>query len=165
MKRQLSKAARQEVVLAVRVRYQQASGPDQKRILDEFVAVTGYHRKHAIRVLGHRSDGSSLDRQARPRLYDEAVREALILLWEASDRVCAKRLVALVPILIDSLERHGHLQLDQTVRIRLLSASYATIDRLLAPARAAVRGLIRRRKPAGPVVSRSFCKSAPVGSW
>jgi hypothetical protein len=53
MKRQLSKAARQEVVLAVRVRYQQATGPDQKRILDEFVAVTGYHRKHAIRVLAH----------------------------------------------------------------------------------------------------------------
>ena len=156
MKRQLSKAARQEVVLAVRVRYQQASGPDQKRILDEFVAVTGYHRKHAIRVLAHRSEASNLDRQARPRLYDEAVREALILLWEASDRVCGKRLVALVPILIESLERHGHLQLDQAVRFRLLSASHATIDRLLAPARAAVRGLIRRRKVAGPLLRRSI---------
>ena len=156
MKRQLSKAARQEVVLAVRVRYQKASGPDQKRILDEFVAVTGYHRKHAIRVLAHRSNSTNLDRQARPRLYDEAVREALILLWEASDRVCGKRLAVLVPILIDSLERHGHLQLDQTVRFRLLSASPATIDRLLAPARAAVRGLIRRRKVAGPLLRRSI---------
>ena len=155
MKRQLSKAARQEVVLAVRVRYQQANGPDQKRILDEFVAVTGYHRKHAIRVLAHSRHDSKAERQARPRLYDEAVREALILLWEASDRVCGKRLAVLVPILIDSLERHGHLQLDQAVRFRLLSASPATIDRLLAPARAAVRGQIRRRKPAGPLLRRS----------
>jgi hypothetical protein len=119
------------------VRYQQASGLEQKRILDEFMAITGYHRKHAIRVLGHSSDGSSLNRNARPRVYDEAVREALILLWAASDQVCGKRLAALVPILIDSLERHGHLQLDQTVRFRLLSASHATIDRLLAPARPA----------------------------
>ena len=156
MKRQLSKAARQEVVLAVRERYRQASGPDQQRILNEFVAVTGYHRKHAIRVLALNISGSQAQRQARPRLYDEAVREALILLWEASDRVCGKRLAALVPILIESLERHGHLQLDLTVRFRLLSASPATIDRLLAPARAAVRGLIRRRNRQAPYCVEAF---------
>lgn len=57
--------ARQEVVLAVRVRYQQATGPDQKRILGEFVAVTGYHRKHAIRVLA-RSCGDSKAERHRP---------------------------------------------------------------------------------------------------
>jgi hypothetical protein len=164
MKGHLSKAARQEVVLAVRERYREASGPDQQRILDEFVAVTGYHRKHAIRVLALNISGSQAQRQARPRLYDEAVREALILLWEASDRVCGKRLAALVPILIDSLERHGHLQLDLTVRFRLLSASPATIDRLLAPARAAVRGLIRRRKPAGPLLRRSI-PIRTFGDW
>jgi len=42
---------RQEVFQAVQERYSQASRPDWSRILDEFVASTGYHRKHAIRVL------------------------------------------------------------------------------------------------------------------
>jgi hypothetical protein len=34
------------------------------------------------------------------RVYDDAVREALIVLWEASDRICGKRLRPLLPILV-----------------------------------------------------------------
>ncbi len=41
------------------------------------------------------------------RLYNDATREALIVVWEASDRVCGKRLRPLVPILIEAMERHG----------------------------------------------------------
>ena len=44
------------------------------------------------------------------------MREALIVLWEASDRVCGKRLRPLVPILVEAMERHGHLQLAPEVR-------------------------------------------------
>jgi hypothetical protein len=39
------------------------------------------------------------------------VRDALIVLWEASDRVRGKRLRSLVPVLAEAMERHGHLQL------------------------------------------------------
>ena len=45
------------------------------------------------------------------RIYDEAVREAVILVWEASDRTCDKRLKAALPHLVESMERHGHLDL------------------------------------------------------
>jgi hypothetical protein len=69
------------------------------------------------------------------RIYDEAVRAALVVLWEAADRICGKRLKAILPSLVTALERHGHLALDPLVRQRLLSASAATIDRLLAPVR------------------------------
>lgn len=40
-------------------------------------------------------------KRSRAPLYDEAVRAALIVLWEASDRVCGKRLQPLLPILLD----------------------------------------------------------------
>ena len=56
-------------------------------------------------------------------------------LWEASNRLCGKRLQALLPLLLESLERHGHLALDPEVREKLLTISSATIDRLLAPVR------------------------------
>jgi hypothetical protein len=39
------------------------------------------------------------------RIYDEAVREALIVIWEASDRICGKRLRPLLPILVEAMER------------------------------------------------------------
>jgi hypothetical protein len=56
------------------------------------------------------------------------VREALIVVWEASDRICGKRLRPLLPILVEAMERHGHIQLAPEVRARLLAMSAATID-------------------------------------
>lgn len=44
----------------------------------------------------------------RGREYMMKRNATLILLWEASDRVCGKRLKALLPVLIEAMERHGH---------------------------------------------------------
>lgn len=71
--------------------------------------------------------GQTAGRRNRARIYQDAERNALILLWEAADRVCGKRLKALLPILIESLERHGHIHLTPEVRTKLLSMSVATI--------------------------------------
>jgi hypothetical protein len=49
-------------------------------------------------------------------VYDEAVRDALTIVWETSDRVCGKRLRPLLPALVDAMERHGHLKLAPEVR-------------------------------------------------
>jgi hypothetical protein len=90
-------AARNELVAAIAGRYAQGDRVERGRILDEFAAVTGFHRKHAMRLLRAgqvtRSCGSRPDR----RVCDEAVREALIVVWEASDRICSKRLRPLLP--------------------------------------------------------------------
>ena len=80
------------------------------------------------------------------RIYDEAVREAVIVIWEASDRICGKRLKAALPHLVESMERHGHLDLDPGVRERLLAASAATLDRLLKPIRTTVASRRKRRR-------------------
>ena len=42
---------RRELIDAVAARYRAAGRDQKKEILDEFVKVTGFHRKHAIRVL------------------------------------------------------------------------------------------------------------------
>jgi hypothetical protein len=154
MARQLSMATRRELKDAIRQRYQAATDRRERRqILAEFVRVTGYHRKHALRVLNHPSIPSSP--RSRARLYDEAVHQALARLWEAADRICGKRLRVLIPVLIEAMERHGHLQLDPVVRSRLLDVSAATIDRLLGPEREATGGMRRRRWGAGSTVRQS----------
>ena len=38
------------------------------------------------------------------RIYDEAVREVVIMVWEAADRICGKRLKAAMPHLVESME-------------------------------------------------------------
>jgi len=124
-------------------------------MLDEFSALTGHHRKHAMRLLrAGASSGRSNPRQER-RIYDQATREALIILWEASDRVCGKRLQLLLPILISAMERHGHLQLAAEVLTSLLTMSAATMDRALREARGATGARPRRRAPPSAAIRRS----------
>jgi hypothetical protein len=81
------------------------------------------------------------------RRYGPDVVEALVPLWEASDRLCGKRLQALLPLLVESIESHGHLSLEPEVRELLLAMSSATIDRLLAPIRKESGGNSWRRPP------------------
>ncbi|HXI91792.1 MAG TPA: hypothetical protein VNO24_17400 [Blastocatellia bacterium] len=146
---------RKELVAALQLRYGSATFSDRIRILDEFVVLTGYHRKHAIRLLREKP-GAAKGTPERNRLYDEAVRLALTVLWEAADRVCGKRLKALIPKLVDAMERHGHLELDPVVRGKLLEISAATIDRMLANARLQIDGQRKRRKGVGSAIRRSI---------
>lgn len=132
--RKVSMAMRRELVEAVGERYCAADRVGKNRILDEFVAVTGLHRKHAMRILRQKPPPRSTVRPER-RIYTEAVHAALILLWEASDRLCGKRLLPLMPILIESMEVHGHLNLDPAIKAKLLQMSAATIDRALKTVR------------------------------
>src|SRR5690606_16123290 len=125
-----------ELIEAIASRYHAATRVEKKTILDEFIKVTGYHRKHAIRSL-KRTNRESAASVPRSRTYDEAVRSALIILWEAADRICGKRLKQAIPTLVDAMERHEHLQLDVEVRRLLLAMSAATMDRILKPVREA----------------------------
>jgi hypothetical protein len=98
--RRISMATRDELVEALAGRYALGNQAEKSRILDEFVAVSGYHRKHAMRLLRHGVAARRSGPRPERRLYDEAVREALIVLWEASDRICGKRLKPLLPVLL-----------------------------------------------------------------
>jgi hypothetical protein len=144
------------LIKAVGDRYRCASKSERGRILDEFAELATYHRKHAIRVL-NRVAREPVKRAARNRLYDEAVRQALIILWEASDRLCGKRLKAAIPMLLDAMRRHGHLiGLDAAVKTKLLSMSAATIDRALRSTREQIDGQRKRRTGIGAAIRRSI---------
>ena len=145
-------AIRDELVMAIAERYGGSLRWEKVRILDEFVAVTGYHRKHAMRLLRDGRTGKQSGPRLARRLYDEAVREALVVLWEASDRICGKRLKPLLPVLIEGMERYGHLQLAAEVRAALLRVSAATIDRALRRVREQAGG---RRRAVPSAVRRS----------
>ena len=155
----ISKQAKTELLEALRERYRGAQKKGKTKVLDEFAAVSGYHRKHAIRLLRVNRPLASMAPGVDRRTYGEAVREGLIVLWEAADRICGKRLKAILPNLLTALERHGHLALDPTVRQHLLSASAATMDRLLASMRSNSSRRKKRKtqtKPSKQIPVRTF---------
>jgi hypothetical protein len=145
MDSKMTHAARAELASRIRRRYQSATNKQKRKILDEFIAVTGYHPKAAIRVLNTEPLPRRRQTRVRPSLYGEAARTAVIVMWEASDRVCGKRLRALLPILVSALERHGHLKLDDAIRTKILAMSASTIDRLLRMPRSTLRPRKNRR--------------------
>ena len=148
-------ATRRELLQKLRERYWKGSFGEKKVILNEYVAVTGYHRKHAIRVLCKKlSPASPLDRRRSWRRYGAAIKTALIVLWEASDRICGKRLKPLIPVLLPALERHAQLQLSGGDRALVLAVSASTIDRILADVRVVASGGLRRRAGFSSAVRR-----------
>ncbi len=141
----LTMGDRKVLVKAFAARYRAARKKERGAILDEFVAVSGYNRVYASWLLrwhgkkvrvGHRlvviGDATKRVRRRRTRVYDEAVVAALMRLWELLDYLSGKRLAPALKTVIEALERHGELRLQPEVRVKLLSISPATIDRLLA---------------------------------
>lgn len=115
-------------------RYFGASREEKGKMLDEFTQVTGMHRKAAIRLLNRPILPGAGKRRGRSARY----RDLLPLLrgiWEASDRICSKRLKPFLPEMIKVLRQHGEQQIDTSTAAQLCKMSPSTIDRLLRPCR------------------------------
>lgn len=124
-----------EYAAAIRDRYLSGNKEEKGQILDEFVKVTGYHRKAAIRLLSATAH-PAMGHRGRPAQYRTTL-PYLKSIWEASDRLCSKRLQPFLPELITVLRRHNEIYLDADTAARLLKMSAATMDRLLEPYRQA----------------------------
>ncbi len=129
-------------------RYRRSGKKQKGRILDEFVASTGYTRKYAgwiLRNWGRRRtvqlNGELVQlvvgrppkkrRKPRARVYDQEVFEALKKVWVIFDCLCGKRLVAVLRTMLPILEKFGEIDISQEVRGKLERISAATVDRLL----------------------------------
>ena len=116
---------------AVRGRYLSAPKKTKTRILNEFVANTGLHRKAAIRLLNRRNRPPGKKRSGRPKLYNLEVMTALKVAWEATDRLCSKRFQPFLPELVGILKEKGELNVTEETQAQLCQMSASTIDRML----------------------------------
>jgi hypothetical protein len=148
----MNKSGIKEYASEIRKRYLKASKKEKNQILNEFVTVTGYHRKAAVRLLLNAPKPTS-GRRGRTAHYS-GVLEPLKTIWEASDRLCSKRLKPFLPEMIHILRRNGELQIDATTEAQIIKLSPSTIDRLLGPARQ-----IGGRKPFSTTRPGSLLKS------
>ena len=128
---QVTRNSIKEYVEAIKGRYRKGNRNEKGKILDEFTKATGLHRKAAIRSLNSCSPTRGRKRCGRPRQYGNLVIEALRAVWEASDRLCSKRLHPFLPEFIQVLRRCGESKITIEIEEELCRMSPATIDRLL----------------------------------
>lgn len=124
----------QDYATIMQERYRKGGRGERRRLLDEFVEVTGYHRKSAIRLMGGKGGVSGgRGRTGRPRAYGPAEVAALRQVWEVVDRPCGSRLAPFMEELVGKLEMWEELLLPHAVAEGLGAMSPSTIDRLLRP--------------------------------
>jgi hypothetical protein len=143
---------RHAIVRELSSRFQLSGKKERSEILNNFVQLTGYTRcygayilrmcgRKQVRTLNGRrvvfipayAQRPGVKRHRRGRYRTKAFLDALRRFWALSDGLCGKRLVVFVREIVPLLERQGRLRIvDQTVREQLVSASAATMDRLLA---------------------------------
>ena len=119
---------------ALRERYRGGCRRTKSEILDEFVQVTGYHRKTGIRLLGGKVR-ASCGRRGRRQQYGAEVREALKEIWEVLMRPCSRRLQPHMGEMVEVMVRRGRMAMSAEVMQQLVQMSPSTIDRLLRPYR------------------------------
>ena len=122
---------RRKCLKRMQARYLGASREERGRLLDELVVLTGLHRKSVVRLLA----GASLERQPRRRQrgreYGAAVDDALRVIWETLDYVCAERLTPGLVETAEQLARHGELVVTEALLEQLGRISVSSVQRRL----------------------------------
>lgn len=129
-------------------RYRAAGKREKGILLQELCDSSGYHKKHAVRILNTTPKKKKRKiKTGRPNVYPENIYiEPLKRIWLLSDQLCGKRLKMALPLWLPFYgEAYG--ALDSDVYQGLLSMSAATIDRLLAPLRVKYKRSLSGTKP------------------
>ncbi|MHB1737887.1 MAG: integrase catalytic domain-containing protein [Actinomycetes bacterium] len=159
----LTMGQRKAVTKAIATRYRRASKTDKSRILDELCATTGWHRNHARKALAAALKPTLVRPARRPRtpVYGPEVLAALRFCWAVLGAPTGKRLAPVMTVLVATLRRFAELDISDELAALLVAMSPATMDRRLAPDRAAMT--LRGRSHTKP---GSLLKDAiPIRTW
>jgi hypothetical protein len=125
---------RRKYLRLMKPRYIKAGRREKGRLLDEMEAVTGLERKTVIRLMK-----SNLERKRRSRergkTYGPKVDDALRVIDESFDGICAERLTPNLVWMARQLHRHGELAVGPQLLEQLGQVSVSTVARRLARVR------------------------------
>jgi hypothetical protein len=158
----MSKELKKDWLPKLQGRYARRDREGKGRMLDELCEDYKYERKYAIKLLGGGLPAATGRAHPGPERQYELVEPVVRQIWLTAEQPCGKRLV---PVLRQWLpfyeERYGPLSARQRTLIRQVSP--ATVDRLLAPARAQHSGLGRSGTKPGSLLRSEI--PIRTGTW
>ena len=142
MTEKVSLKVKRILIKKIKDKYKKAKKKDKSFIIDDVVEITNYKRKYAIRQLNSLNEVSGRKkREVNSKKYTEEIKDALIKIWYASNRICSKRLIGFLPEMVRNMQDKKHINLEKKEKELLNNISASTIDRLLKTE----RGLKKRR--------------------
>ena len=147
---------RRKYLKLMQPRYAHADHAEQGRLLGEMEAVTQLHRKSLIRLLNAETLTRQPRQQQRGRIYNHTVDDALRIMAETLDYVCAERLTPALPWLAQTLSQHGELDVTPELLAHLETISISTVRRHLAHLAQDQPRLPRKRPSRGTSIARTI---------
>jgi len=131
--------------------YQKAPREGRSRMLDEFCAMTGYHRKYAVALLNKAHEDAPACPRHRGKSYSEKAMRIIEKIWEAAGYPWSARLVELLPLWLPWAQAHMG-KIDAATREEILGISARQIDRRLAAKKRTIKGRIYGRTKPGSLL-------------
>jgi hypothetical protein len=111
--------------------YRQATRQERSLLLDHMEQVSGLNRKTLIRYMNRKEIKRQPRRKQRSRTYGHQVDDALRVISESLDYICAERLTPQLVPMAKHLAAHGELQLSNDLLAQLGRISVSTVRRRL----------------------------------
>lgn len=146
---------RRKYLMRMRLRYVQVRRAERSRLLDEMELVTELHRKSLIRLMKDEPVRKPRGRQ-RGRYYGHEVDDAVRVIAETQDYICAERLKPSLVTTAQLLVEHGELVVSARVLEQLGRISVRSLKRMLRRIRQDERRLPRRGPERGWQVLREI---------
>jgi hypothetical protein len=137
---------RRKYLRKMQKRYKKAGRAEKGKLLDEMEKITGLHRKYLIELIQGDLQRKPRRRQ-RGRTYGPEVDDALRVIYESFDYICAERLTPNLVWMAEHLARHGELETSATLMAKLEEISISTVGRILQRIRQDEPRLPRRKRP------------------
>ena len=148
---------RRKYLMRMRLRYVQANRRERSRLLDEMEEVTELHRKSLVRLMQDELVRKVRQRQ-RGRTYNYEVDDAIRVIAETLDYICAERLTPGLLSTARLLIGHGELVVSDRLLALLGQISVRTVKRILQRIRQDERRLPRR----GPERALQILREVPA---
>ncbi len=148
---------RMKYLRLMKKQYLKAGKAERGRLLDDMAAITGLHRKSLIRLMSGSLERKPRRRQ-RGRTYGPEVDDALRVIAESHDYICAERLQPTLVDMATHLARHGEIPASPHLFGQLGRISISTLRRILSRLQQDQPRLPRK----GPVQANKVAREIPM---
>jgi hypothetical protein len=150
---------RRKYLARMKKRYGPANRSERGQLLDEMEQVLGMHRKSIVRLLNASSLSRKPRNKQRGRKYGAEVDDAIRLISESLDYICAERLHPVLPQIALHLAKFGEMRPSSQLIEQLEGISIATVGRILKRIRQHTYRLPRK----GPERANRVAREIPMG--
>ncbi|MFA6160019.1 MAG: hypothetical protein WC678_02935 [Parcubacteria group bacterium] len=159
----MTKMSKREYLIEVKKKYKKAKRRVKIQLLNDFCEFTKYNRKYALQLLNNPVPAKWKRYRTREKIYDQTVIEPLLVLWRASNEICAERFHPFIPTLLPKMIELNELEITDFVKEKLLKISLGTVKRIVGHTKRISKIKIKGTTKPGSILKKQI--AVRYGRW